>query len=487
MDARRAPNDNEKEELLRIHGRKCYVDGEPIPDGGVIHFHHIKPWSDDGPTVMDNIAPVCKSHNLSMGTMSIEEYRDRITLRNFFEGEPKYLNEVIIKKNGICGQQVTYELGTDSVKLYFMDAPRTYPLYECPAKHWKYFYATIPIQYIENDKELQPRPLREESVWNLYKHFLRNTQLSPSICRIEEDRKLLLFDGQHKAAAQIWAGRKQIECKVYVLPDQTVLKETNLEAHGPFRQMSFYSHELRQKYADICGEDWEEYMETEGEKSEYGFFNYLVHGKNKTKTVAINEIASAIYHQVVNDPENKLKEYTSTKHRGRKLPLTPARVEKAFLKQWLMPPPVKDEFESESDYRNEEKGNFIRLINIVTEEGLESRWAPERKDAGHQKAERIFGAGAVRAWALLLRDSINAYLRHFTDEERSRFLYCHVPDEAFEYFRKFARRLFSHKLWNEPDESGEINARLAKDDATTAKTLFEEQGLTVDWILRVPE
>lgn len=47
------------------------------------------------------------------------------------------------------------------------------------------------------------------------------------------------------------------------------------------------------------------------------------------------------------------------------------------------------------------------------------------------------------------------------------------------------RRLFSHKLWDDPDPTGQIAARLAKDDATTASSLFDEAGLTVPWLLGV--
>jgi hypothetical protein len=275
-----------------------------------------------------------------------------------------------------------------------------------------------------------------------------------------------------------------IECKVYIDADPLKLKETNLEAHGPFRQMSFYSHELMQKYADIFGEDWIEYMnDVEGEKSEHGFVTFLVHAKAKTKAQARKEVALALYHQIIEDPRNTLSQDLSEKHRGRTVPLTFARVKKTFFRHMLMPPPVKDEFESEHDFRKEERRNLIRLMNIIAEEGLEGKWAPDRSDAAHRQAERIFSAGAVRAWTMLLRDAINQHLRHYSDQERQRFLYKQIPDEEFEYFRAFVRRIFSHKLWQDPDPSGEVAARLAKDDATTAKSLFDERGLTVQYVL----
>ena len=124
-------------------------------------------------------------------------------------------------------------------------------------------------------------------------------------------------------------------------------------------------------------------------------------------------------------------------------------------------------------------------MTIIAEEGLVDKWAPERADAAHKKAERIFSAGAIRAWSILLRDTINAHLRNYTDEQRAHFFYRFIPDEEFKYFRQFTKKIFEHKIWDDPDPSGEIAARLAKDDATTAKSLFDEKELNVQWVLGV--
>jgi len=486
MALRRQLSETEKQKLLKDHGRTCFVDGEPILEEDPIEYHHIKPRSEEGPDTLDNIAPVCRRHHRTIGTMSLQEYRDKLELGRFFAGgEPKYLDDLIRHKRGHCGERITYEINDETIVLYLKDSPRRYPLHTCPTTGWRYFYATLPVEYVGNDRDLQPRALREGSLWSLYQHFITNTQLAPSVCRIDEDGALLLFDGQHKAAAQIWAGRPMIECKVYLQPDARTLKETNLTAHGPLRQMTFYSIELMRKYADIFGEDWSEYMTLEGEKSELGFHNFLVNNKKKKKAQARKEIELAICNEIVYDPDNKLPAYLSEKHRGRKQPLSFARVKKTFFQHMLVPPPVSDEFESDTDFRKEERRNLVRLMNIIAEEGLERRWAPERSDAAHQKAERMFSAGAVRAWIILLKDVINAHLRHYTDEERRRFFYRTIPDDDFDYFRKFVSKVFTHKIWDDPDSTGEITARLAKDDATTAKSLFDERGLTVQWVLGI--
>ncbi|MCF7981163.1 MAG: HNH endonuclease [Pseudomonadales bacterium] len=484
MAEKRQISDADKQKILEQHGSRCFIDGEPFSDDASVEFHHIQPFAFGGPTTLDNIAPVCKKHHRSLGTMSLQEYRDKIDLSKFFEGgEPKYLNDLIQYKTKNSDKPINHEISQSKIRLYYHDSTHDFPTYSCPTTGWKYFYGTLPVELIGNDRELQPRPLREASLWKLYRHFQLNTQISPSICRMEQPGSLLLFDGQHKAAAQIWAGRPMIECKVYINPDKRLLKETNLDAHGPYRQMSFYSHELMQKYADIFGEDWNEYMETEGEKSELGFYHFLVNAKQKTIAQARNEIALAMFKRIVDDENNGLSKFLSEKSRGRKQPLSFARLKKTFFQHMLLPPPVEDEFESESDFREDEKINLIKLMNIIAQEGLENKWNPERNDSTHKKAERIFGAGAIRAWVILLRDAINFHLRHYTDEERKRFFYRQIADGDFQYFRQFIKKIFSHKIWDDPDPSGEISARLAKDDATTAKSLFDEKELSVRWVL----
>ena len=125
------------------------------------------------------------------------------------------------------------------------------------------------------------------------------------------------------------------------------------------------------------------------------------------------------------------------------------------------------------------------VAHLIAEEGLDGKWNPELNNALHKRTQRIFSAGAARAWTSVLKDTLNTHLRHYTEDERKRFFYRRIPNEDFEVFRRFVSKLFSHKMWDDPDPTGEIASRLARDDATTAKSLFEEQDLTVRWLLNL--
>ena len=489
MPDRVSPTLEQKAEVLRIHGMRCFIDAHPIDSEEDLEFDHIVPIAGGGTTTVENLAPVCRKHNRQKRTMSLSEYRDYLHLGSFFEdGNSKYLDDVIRAKKHEVGQKFHYEIADSpgSVTVYFDGGKKSFSLYKCPATAWQYFYALIPVQYLNNDKDLQPRALRQESMWGLYRHFQRNTQLSPSICRVGETGELLLFDGQHKAAAQIWSGRNAIECKVYVNPESKRLKETNLEAHQAHRQMSFYSSELMRKYADICGEDWNKYAALEGRKSEKGFMDFLIGDKQMTTAKARAEVEQAIEERILNSPENKLNEFTSEKNRARQQPLTHYRIKKTLFKQLLSPIPSNAEFESESDLRNTEERNLIRMMTIIAEEGLVDRWNPENKDAVHQRTERIFSAGAIRAWVKTLKNVLNAHLRLYVlgTEEAQKILYREITDEQFEWIRKFIRNMFAHSVWDAPDTSNQdISRALTKDDDTTAFNLLRDRGLTVEWVL----
>jgi len=465
----------------------CFINGHPIESETDLEFDHIQPVDAGGPTEINNLAPVCRAHNRQKRTMSLSEYRDYLALQSFFDPQKsRYLDDVVSAKGFRAGQRLQYEISDETVCLYFETGPQSLSLYRCPTTSWQYFYALIPVQYLKNDKDLQPRALRQQSMWALYRHFARNTQLAPSICRFDDAGDLLLFDGQHKAAAQVWAGRRAVECKVYVRPAALQLKETNLEAHQTYRQMAFYSYELMKKYADICGENWAEYTALKGTKSEKGFVDFLVGEKGMTVAKARREVAQAIHWRILRAPGNKLAPYVSETTRTRSAPLTYSRIEKTIFTLLLSPIPSSVEFESDDDLRAVEEANLVELMNVIAEEGLIDQWNPEAGDAAHQKTERIFSAGAVRAWVRIVRDVLNAYLQLYLKgpEEINRVLYRRLTEDDLTWIRKFVRQVFSHPVWQMPDTATqEASKRLTKDDDVTARSLLNEHGLTVEWVL----
>lgn len=494
---KRQLTEQEKSEVIGTHTKhgvlRCFIDGHPIESLEDVEFHHIRPFSEGGPTTLDNIAPVCREHHRRIRTLSLQEFRDKLSLDRFFEQERAKpdgvrLDEVLshlLGRDGY-GKALEWELLGNQIRLYWEgEQPRTLPLYKCPVTRFEYFYALAPVTHLRNDTKLQPRPLELPRMWELYRHFLRYTQLAPAVCRLA-DNQIMLFDGQHKTAAQLWAGRRQIECKVYLNPDERGIKEAVLAAHDKLRQMPFYTSTLVSRYSALFREDWEEYMERPGTKSERGFVQFLIHAKGVPNAEAKKRLRAAIEDDILEDPGNRMREYIAEKNKSRKNPLTISAIQRTFLNQFIVPPPLDVEFESNEDYRREEKKNLVRLLNLIVDKTLSGRWNPESRNEAHRTAERIYAAGAMRAWVPILRAVIASKLNLIDDEEKRRVFFRPIDDEVFfRVIEPVLDRLFAHKLWLDPDP--EIDANLRVNNPDHVKQFYRSRGLTTQWLAGLDE
>ena len=66
--------DFEKQQVLnqqRLNGvLYCFVDHHPIWGEADVEFHHIKPFSEEGPSETANIGAVCEDHHRRIRTLS---------------------------------------------------------------------------------------------------------------------------------------------------------------------------------------------------------------------------------------------------------------------------------------------------------------------------------------------------------------------------------------------------------------------------------
>ena len=482
--------DPEKKHVLAQQRRSgvlyCFVEDHPIDDESDVEFHHIRPFSEDGPTEIANIGAVCRDHHRRIRTLSLSEFRDQLAMARFFDHpEPRRLDDLLgfkLPPNGF-GREVRVDGDRLSqLTLHFPSPerpPQTCPVFSCPATSMKYFYSLLPIEYISNDPELQPRPLEQKRVWELYRHLTAHTQLAPAVCRLVSG-KVLLFDGQHKSAAQIWAGRKALDCKLYIDPDVRRLKDTNLVAHDKLRQMAFFTSTLIAKYSDIFEQEWEEYLERPGSKNESDFVAFL-RVRGKTPTEAKKMLRMAMEQDVIEDPENRLSEFIAERNRTRRNPLSISILEKTFFREFIIPPPTTVEFEGPEDSRAEEKRNLVRVMSMIAEKQIVGRWNPDANSAAHQRAERVFSAGTMRAWVPMLRDVIAQVLQLYDAADREKVLFRVITDQQWSLIEGRVERLFLHKIWDDP--SPDVASQLKVNAVEQVRNFLSSRGLTVNWIL----
>ena len=488
--------EDEKEQIIKRFGRTCYATGHAIPDTDEIHFDHIRAFTNDGASEVDNIAPMCQQHNLQKGRLPLEDFRIKLRLDDFFKkGQSLTLKHELqyFKDNSTItgfGETVYHTANETSIELEFQNRKETYRLYTCPTTKWKYFYATLPVNVINSDDDedgnigLQPRYLIQDKVFDLYRHFQRNTVLHPSIARLHQN-KILVFDGQHKIASLLWGERKDFELKIYIEPNPISLNQTNISAHDKFAQTRFYSSIMVAKLGSQFGKQFEEYknLEENEKKTEAGFVKFVRISEQLTNADVNKRFTSFIYDSILDESTNKIVRLVSKGNRSSaEYPITLDMLSKSIFANFLYRYPTEDDLTSENYRRDKEIANTIRLCNIIDEEILHSWDATKTEnDLTQNKLNRMFRSKSIMAWAELLRDAVAAKLDITDQDEKAQIFYRDISDENFEKIRKIFRRLVSWSVWDMPVDS-DIDRVLA-DNKSEVKKFFKDKGLTTGYLM----
>lgn len=383
---RRQLNEDEKAEIIKMHGRRDFATGLPIPDDDQVQFDHIHAYAEGGETDLNNIAPMSAETNRAKGTLALADYRVKRRLGKFFlRGDRLTLAHLLafLKESGDIksyGQVIDAAESDGWVDLDSASGSNKHRLYTCPATGWKYFYATVPVDLIESDDEsdhtcgLQPRYLIPEKVFELYRHFQGHPVLQPSVGRVVGNR-LKLFDGQHKIAGLLMGGRREFEVKVYLTCDIHLLNQTNISAHDKFAQTRFYSSIMVMKLGSMFGADFEEYKkdESEGSKSEAGFLKWLARrDAGVTKKADRNaQFRSYLYNSVIEHADNKASKYISASNKStNEKPLTIDMLSKSIFACFMYREPVEENMATEVFKRTVEIENVVALLNM-----LHTTWA----------------------------------------------------------------------------------------------------------------
>ncbi|MGD0510765.1 MAG: hypothetical protein ABSA33_02895 [Candidatus Micrarchaeaceae archaeon] len=212
-EKRRILSEQEKAELLDKH-KVCYICLELLAGYGTeeIEFDHIYSYADGHSQELSNFAPVHaspdprkKNCHRAKGRTSPYEYREEVRIRSALQ--------TIHGLKDLCPSAVlsVYELADDRRSIKFNG--ETLRLYNqrIGAKDNLYFYHEVDTKFIENDDQIQLRPL-ESKILPLLFNLKQAVQLLPSLGRLDEHSKTVkIFDGQHKAVAQIIGNNRKSE------------------------------------------------------------------------------------------------------------------------------------------------------------------------------------------------------------------------------------------------------------------------------------
>lgn len=276
--SRLSPDDRKalRERLWKRQNGKCFITGKPIDLGrDDVEIDHVIPTRDKGPDDESNWAIVFARANESKQASHLYVARVLHRLedirRKSNDQRGANLGHVLADYGGakyslrakINGSNLIYTLAEvgqfDSVSA---------PIWIDELSGMKTTFIRLPIEYLHHDEKINPRPIGN-SIRGLVEEFhKKRPQLHVPLAWInsaeEGGSKVRLFDGQHKAAAQILLDQKALPLRIFIDPDTDVLITTNANAGTNLRQVAFDKSTQRFLGASILGDRIERFLTDKG-------------------------------------------------------------------------------------------------------------------------------------------------------------------------------------------------------------------------------
>jgi len=487
----RSSSDDKKDQVReRLHNRQsgvCFLCEKVIDlEANEVEVDHIDPLDQGGLDADSNWALMHARCNESKGAKDLYLARVIARFRNLSEEHEGqlYAQQVLESVTG-ASRTLFIELQDQVVRLRYDigngPVERTYDIMPDPGDApFPSFFALLPVEVLYHDGELNPRKIL--SIDKLLAEFYRdNPQLHVALGRIHvEDRgqaAVLVFDGQHKMAAQIMLGRREIPVRVFINPDSDWLKAVNRRAHKELRQVEFFKAVLDSLGDDVWGKEFRTYLEDDQhpEKSERGFIESLPADRQNEMKSNLKEHLRA---RVVNfeEPANRFFAFVEKDtSRATDKPIAYNSVQQAIFKLYLDYSPNREaialEDEEERDDRQIERSNLTHFMNILADELLDGRYdwnagvrrLEERVRKGeaipddHLRAARMFRKSPFQAWSEVLYEAIGFFLRarwliDAQKERNHRAFWADIGEEEWETIRAMVRLVRDHQLWLGRDE-----------------------------------
>ena len=497
------------------HGN-CFICEQPIDlevHKDSIDIDHVEPLTAGGKDDPVNFALAHASCNRSKQASDLEVARilhrfKRLKENLATENRSPNLGDLLEQAGGgnyplsfkLLANELTYslsELGDNQL--------RKVPVYEDKLSGFRFFFAELPIQYLAHDAHINPRSIGPNISKLVEEFHQKRPQLHVPLAWIKSEggkSAIQVFDGQHKAAAQIMLGARALPVRVFIDPNQDTLITTNTNAGTTLKQVAFDKSVQRHLGSSLYQDRIQRFRhETSRSEDDFNFSerDLVNHFRGQAREIK-RYILDAVRNGVTSDPSNKLREYIDFGGRGKESPLSYSTIEKTFYSFFV----YQEVLETPLNYREEEGENprivecsqILRLMNLIAEVIYVDKFDPEigtdkiesKLQKGetfkheHLRAFRMSKEEIVYNWLQLVGQVARTYFITLgKPDPKDRLLQVPFPDQVWENIRKFLENLSAMPLWVNADLSETIFG--GKQNNGFWKTVFETgrtpQGMQV--------
>ena len=479
--------------LLERQSGKCFICDDtidPVLHQDQLDVDHIVPLAEQGADDEQNFALTHASCNRSKGASDLRVARrmaefEKLQQQALERGERGANLGHVLAEHG--GAKAVIRLQNSGGRIEFTlsatgdETIQSVPLYQDPLSGMRYFFGVFPLEYIHHDDRINPRSIGR-NIRPLIEEFLRKRpQLHVGLAwwAPEEDGtgKIKMFDGQHKAAAQILIGSRKLPVRVFVEPDLNVLLQANTNAADKLRQVAFDTAVMRHLGSTLYAERVKQYQKFKvlldddysfSEKDLVAFFR----GEHKeVQKYIVDWVRDSVnYHR-----DNRLKEYVEWAGKKGDRPLAYAALERTFFAEFLykyaLDTPIALAMDRGDNPRMIERDQLVRMMSLYADIFFVGQWDPDlggrRLEARLQKGE-VIAEGHLRAWRVT-REEILAvimkYVRLVIEHyfavtgrpiEKDRLMQYRLPEDVWARVETFLRRLSGLPAWIDKNLSNTV-------------------------------
>ena len=467
-------NSQQREELINnlhyIQQGICFITQDPIDlkrDREFVEIDHVIPLANNGKDDLNNFALTFSVANRTKQAADLHVARILYKYKKIVEETRKDAENPrnpnlgdILKRNNGAKYQTTFSKKADTIKFSFLELHKSNlveaAVYKDNLSGMEYFFANFPIEYLHHDDVINPRTIGSNIYKLVQEFYSKNPQLHISLAWIDINNNgqaaVKIFDGQHKAAAQMLLGVKEIPVRIFINPNLEKLTETNYKAGSSLRQIAFDKSIQRRLGSGIYKDRVARYQKDKGldendlNFSEKDLVNFFKGGSREMKRYILDDVRNSI----ISDRENKLIDYVHFGGREKEKPLSYSNIDKTFFSLFI----CQEMLETNLDYKQEqnprelEKSQIVKLMNIFTEELLvdkfDSNIGTDRIEYKIQKGESI-PSGHVRALRMLKEEILSNWLKYVRQVIQTYFLVSGKPVKEEILFHED----FSPELWNQ--------------------------------------
>lgn len=483
--------DREKlvKELLETQSGNCFICGKAIDlaiQSRNVDIDHVTPIKVGGADNRSNFAVTHDSCNRSKQASDLHVARtlakfDEITESIASKNRSPNLGDVLSVYGG-AKHEMSIEVNDDSLRTGFPGIGDTeivsVPVYKDDIAGFRYVFLKLPIEYLHHDDHINPRAIGK-NLKKLVEEFHRKLpQLHVSLGWIDttsgERAKVRIFDGQHKAAAQILLDVRCLPVRVFIDPDTDRLLTANTHAGTTLRQVAFDKSVQRSLGSSLLEDRIERYRRDRDKKQDDESFSerdLVNHFKGESREMK-RYVIDSVRNRITTHPDNKLRDYMDYGGRGTEMPLSYSTVEKTFYSFFIHGDLLTTAF----NYKSEEGANprqleieqLVRLMNVVAEKIYVGKFEHSR---GTRRIEYSVQKGKdvpephLRAFRMAREEILYNWLRYVKQivqnyfittgkpiDEKKLFQYP-IPDACWENIDNFIDALKRNPLWVNKDLS----------------------------------